>query len=152
MAVNERNIMNKDKQATLDRLNAHAPKFVAILGGTMVDYDIEKSWGCFEFEVGEELCHSGDVVQGGFITAMLDIAMSHAAFVINKDMVGLSSLEIKTSYIEATRAGKLRVEGVVLKNGYKTAFLEGKMYNSDGVLTATASTVAKLIRKPKSEA
>lgn len=139
--------MASAKQEMLDRFNAHAPKFLEILQGKMTDFDPDKSWACFEFEIGKDFCHSGDVVQGGFVTAMLDIAMSHSVFVINQDAIGLSSLEIKTSYLEATRAGRLRVEGVTIKNGYKTAFLEGRVYNSDGELTATASTVAKISRK-----
>jgi len=80
---------------------------------------------------------------------MLDTAMSHSVFGTNDDVIGFSSLEIKTSYLEATRAGKLRVEGWVVKAGYKTGFLEGRIYNEAGQLTATASTVAKIIRKPK---
>ena len=34
-----------------------------------------------------------------------------------------------------------------MKAGYKTAFLEGRLYNAEGVLSATASTVAKISRK-----
>lgn len=139
--------MTSTKQQILDRFNAHGPKFIEILRGKMIDLDPDRSWACFEFNIDKDFCHSGDVVQGGFITAMLDIAMSHSVFVVNRDVVGLSSLEIKTSYLEATRAGCLRVEGQVLKNGYKTAFLEGRVYNSEGELTATASTVAKIQRK-----
>jgi uncharacterized protein (TIGR00369 family) len=86
------------------------------------------------------------VVQGGFITAMLDAAMTHAVFAAEDGVVNLSSLEIKTNYLEATRAGLLRAEGVVIKSGYKLAFLEGRLYDAQGVLTATSSTVAKLIR------
>jgi acyl-coenzyme A thioesterase PaaI-like protein len=61
----------------------------------------------------------------------------------------VSSLEIKTTYLAPTRAGKLRVEGWVIKQSYKTAFMEGRIYNQENELTATASTVAKLGRKAK---
>jgi uncharacterized protein (TIGR00369 family) len=89
-----------------------------------------------------------DVVQGGFVTAMLDAAMSHAVFAMQDDdsLVNLSSLEIKTSYLETTRAGLLRAEGTIIKAGYKLAFLEGRLIDAQGVLTATSSSVAKLIR------
>jgi uncharacterized protein (TIGR00369 family) len=99
-----------------------------------------------EFDISRDFCHSGDVVQGGFITAMLDAAMTHAVFAAGDGVVNLSSLEIKTNYLETTRAGLLRAEGVVIKSGYKLAFLEGRLYDAQGVLTATSSTVAKLIR------
>ena len=38
--------------------------------------------GTFESEIGPEFCHSVDVVQGGFVTAMLDITMTHVAFAL----------------------------------------------------------------------
>jgi len=56
-------------------------------------------------------------------------------------------LEINTSYLEVSRAGWLRAEGIILKNGYKTGFLEGRLYNEQGQLTATASTVARIQRR-----
>ena len=72
--------------------------------------------------------------------------MTHAAFATSEDVTNIASLEIKTTYIEPTRAGRLRVEGSVIKMGYKTAFLEGRVYNSDGLLTATGNSVAKVMR------
>lgn len=87
------------------------------------------------------------MVQGGFVTAMLDTAMSHAVMALNKDIINISSLEIKTTYLEPTRAGKLRVEGWAVRKGYKVAFVEGHIYNENDVLTATASSVAKLSRR-----
>jgi uncharacterized protein (TIGR00369 family) len=72
--------------------------------------------------------------------------MTHAAFAAEDGVANLSSLEIKTNYLEATRAGRLRAEGMVIKSGYKLAFLEGRLYDEHGVLTATSSTVAKLVR------
>lgn len=141
--------MSSKKEALLELLNKNAPHFIALLGGKMIDIDQDKSLAVFEFDISKDYCHSIDVVQGGFITSMLDTAMSHSVFGTSDDVIGLSSLEIKTSYLEATRAGKLRVEGWVVKAGYKTGFLEGRIYNEAGELTATASSVAKIIRKPK---
>lgn len=141
--------MSSKKEAMLELLNSNAPHFVGLLGGKITDFDQDKSHATFEFNISKDYCHSVDVVQGGFITSMLDTAMSHAVFACNNDVIGLSSLEIKTSYLESTRAGKLRVEGWVVKSGYKTGFLEGHIYNEAGQLTATASSVAKIVRKPK---
>ncbi len=136
-----------DQQELIDRLNAHAPKFIGMLGGRVVAADAENATCTFEYNIGTDYCHSGDVVQGGFITSMLDTAMTHAAFAANPEIVNLSSLEIKTNYLEATRAGRLRIVGKVIRGGYKLAFMEGQVFDQDGTLTATASTVAKLIRK-----
>mgnify|MGYP003661254150 FL=1 len=132
-----------DEPVLIDHLNARAPAFIKILGGTIVAVDPEEPSCTFEFTIGTDFCHSIDVVQGGFITAMLDAAMTHAVFSSIEGITGVSSLEIKTSYLEPTRAGRLRI----LKSSYKIAFLEGQLYNEDGLLTATASSVAKLARK-----
>ncbi|MDE0949688.1 MAG: PaaI family thioesterase [Halioglobus sp.] len=136
-----------DEQILIDQLNARAPAFIKMLGGTIVAVDPEKLSCTFEFTISTDFCHSIDVVQGGFITAMLDAAMSHVAFSSIEGITGVSSLEIKTSYLEPTRAGRLRAVGRILKSSYKIVFLEGQLYNEDGLLTATASSVAKLARK-----
>ena len=134
-------------QDLVKSLNEHSPSFIKLLGGKVIAVDRKARTCTFEFNPTTDLCHSVDVVQGGFTTAMLDAAMSHAIFAESGDsVVGLSSLEIKTSFLDVTRAGKLRAIGKVMKTSYKTAFLEAHLYNADGVLTATASSVAKLVR------
>ena len=125
------------EQEKIDSLNDARPKFIELLGGKVIELGLNSGTLAFEFK-------------GGFITAMLDAAMSHAVFAQLADVVSLSSLEINTKYLEATRAGKLRVEGRAIKPSYKTAFLEGEIYDENGTKTAIANSVAKLGRqKPK---
>jgi uncharacterized protein (TIGR00369 family) len=135
-----------DPDNIINTYNARLPDFIDLLGGRITAIDPEARTCTFEFNISTQFCHSVDVVQGGFITAMLDVAMSHAVLSSIEGITGVTSLEIKTSYLEPTRAGRLRVEGVVIKSSYKTAFLEGKLYNSEGLLAATTSSVAKLVR------
>ncbi len=133
---------------TLTRLNDRAPGFIKMLGGQVVDMNSAAGTCTFEFDISTDFCHSIDIVQGGFITTMLDAAMSHAVFgCATDDLVSVSSLEIKTSYLAPTRAGKLTAVGKIVKQSHKTAFLEGQLYNAAGELTATSSSVAKLIRQ-----
>ncbi|MFT7235822.1 MAG: hypothetical protein ACI9QV_001407 [Methylophagaceae bacterium] len=139
----------KSKEKIIEQTNHHGPQFIGMLGGQLVDFDNDKTACTFEFNISKDFCHSIDIVQGGFVTAMLDAAMSHAIFICNQEILNVSSLEIKTSFLAPTRAGKLRVEGWVIKQSYKTAFMEGHIYNEDNELTAAASTVAKLLRAPK---
>jgi len=137
-----------EKQELLAEFNARKPGFIGMLGGSIVDADMEAGTCTFEFDISTDFCHSVNVVQGGFTTAMLDAAMSHAVFAMlgRENIVNVSSLEIKTSYIAPTLAGKHRAVGKIVKSTYKTAFLEAALYNPDGELTATASSVAKLVR------
>lgn len=135
-----------NEQQLLQRFASHAPHFLGMLGARYLSADPLAKSCVMSFDISTDFCHSGDVVQGGFVTAMLDAVMTHAVFACEQDVVNLSSLEIKTNYLEATRAGYSRAEGVAIKIGYKLAFLEGRLYNAEGVLTATSSTVAKLVR------
>ncbi len=135
------------EQDIVDRLNAHSAGFIGMMGGSVTRVNPEQMSCTMQFEIGREFCHSVDVVQGGFVTAMLDAAMTHAVFALGEDIVNVSSLEIKTNYLEPTRAGRLRAEGEIIKSGYKIAFMEGRLYDENGLLTATSSTVAKLIRQ-----
>ena len=136
-----------EEQQHIDSLNEHAPTFIKMLGGSIVAVNRAEQTCTFEFNISTDFCHSVDIVQGGFTTAMLDAAMSHAIFSCEENVANVSSLEIKTSYLAPTRAGRLRAVGKILKSSYKTAFLEAQMFNAEGELTATASSVAKIVRK-----
>jgi len=98
------------------------------------------------FGIGKESGGSVVMERAGSVTGMLHAAMSHAVLAVIDGIVNVSCLEIKTSYLAATLAGRLRAVGQIIKSTYKTAFLEARMYNEAGELTATASSVAKLVR------
>ena len=64
------------------------PQFLSILGSQGFNFDSAKGVAEMKFEIGEELTHSnGTIVQGGFITAMLDASMKEAL------QVSVSSME-----------------------------------------------------------
>jgi uncharacterized protein (TIGR00369 family) len=136
-----------DEQQLLERFQSAAPDYLKRMGGRFISVNTATGACVMEFDIGREFCHTVDVVQGGFVTSMLDITMTHAAFATSDDVLNIASLEIKTTYLEPTRAGLLRVEGHVIKCGYKIAFMEGRIYNAGGLLTATGNSVAKVIRK-----
>jgi len=136
-----------NEQQLVDQLNAQTPKLIKILGGRIAGANPAEKTCTMDFDISRDFCHSIDIVQGGFVTAMLDAAMTHAAFAADKDIVNVSSLEIKTNFLEPTRAGHSRAVGEITKSGYKLAFIEGRLYDQNGLLTATATTVAKLMRK-----
>lgn len=52
-----------------------------------------------EFTLGLEFCHSVDVVQGGYVTAMLDAGMSHALSATGQRKIGASTIDITVSFL-----------------------------------------------------
>ena len=138
-----------DPLARIEQLNAMAPDFIKLLGGCIIELDMDSQRVVFTFTVPLEFCHSGDVVQGGFVTAMLDAAMSHALFGTDDTISGVASLDIATQFIGVCRGQQpLQVTGRVKKATFKTAFLEADIEDEAGTLVSTAQSVAKLSRQP----
>jgi acyl-coenzyme A thioesterase PaaI-like protein len=128
-------------------LKNNAPNFIRLLGGELVELAVDQQKATFVFTVPLDYCHSGDIVQGGFITAMLDAAMSHAAFGTDPTITGIASLDISTQYLGICRGGQaLRVSGWIKKATHRTAFLEAHIVAADDAIVATAQSVAKLSR------
>lgn len=136
-----------DKQARLEYNNSLLPPCLQVLNAELVDFDLETATCEMHFDIGEQFCHSVDTIQGGFITAMLDAAMSHSAFISQPDILALPTLELKVSFLEVTRAGPVTAHGRVVKAGRSTVFLEGHLVNREGQVSATASATAKLVRQ-----
>lgn len=138
--------MTEQVAQIIDRLNAGRSAIIRTLNGKVVDVDTKQGLCVMDYEIGEALCHSTNIVQGGIVTAMLDATMSHAAFARQPDMVALASLEIKVTFLEPSLAGRFTCRGSIRRAGYRIGFLEGELYDSAGKLTATASTTSKFTR------
>ena len=130
----------------VENLNAGRLDFIRLLGGEVLSIDLEAGTCTFQFDIGTELCHSVDVVQGGFVTAMLDATMSHAAFGLLEGVLNVATLEIKVSFLEPSRAGRFTAVGKLLRVGKSIGFMTAELFNAAGDLTATATTTAKLVR------
>jgi acyl-coenzyme A thioesterase PaaI-like protein len=64
----------------VEKMNAHAPPALKSLGGQVAYFDGRTGVAEMHYTANESHCHSGDIVQGGFIAGMLDAAMAHAVF------------------------------------------------------------------------
>src|SRR4029453_5431409 len=81
-------------------------------------------------------------VQGGYLCAMLDEAMSVACMVASGMTAVAPTLEMKTSFFRPGMPGKLRGIGRVVKWGRQVAFTEGELYDAEGRLLAKATGTA----------
>ena len=139
--------MKSNEEELIVKFNAHKPEFINLLGGNVENVSTTPPSCIYKFVVGNEYCHSTDIVQGGFVSAMLDAAMSHAAYAIEKEVIGVSTIEMSTHYIAPTHAGKVIASGRVRSESYRIAFLEGELHDSSGKLTATSKSTVKITRK-----
>lgn len=136
-------------QKIIDRLNKYRLQFLIDLGCTIIDASQEERFCKMEFNIDKRYCHSVDIIQGGFVTAMLDAVTSHAVFAANEQLMALSTLELKVTFYEASRAGKLIAFGKVDKMGRSIAFLSGELFNEGGERTASITSTAKIRYKER---
>ncbi len=133
------------EQDTIDKLNTHRPDCLVSLNASVVEMNREEKSAVMAFTIPLDFCHSVNVVQGGFVAAMLDAAMSHAVFTSIDNVVALPTLELKVSYLAASLAGSFTAKGKIIRAGKSIVFLEAQLFNEQGELTATASSTAKVI-------
>ena len=118
----------------------------------VVSLDAEAGRAVIEYRAEPRMCHSGGVVQGGFISGWLDAAMAHAAIAAAGGEVTAVSLELKGSFFAPARPGLVTAEGWVEKRGRSTCFLEGRLLNPAGEIIAKASSTARLMPRMQVEA
>jgi uncharacterized protein (TIGR00369 family) len=129
------------------QMNAHAPPALKTLGGKVISFDEDTASVEMHFTADESMCHSGDIVQGGFLAGMIDAAMAHAVFGALQEIVIVATLDINVSYLEIARAGKLLGRGRVIRLGKTIAFLEGELYGANGESLARGSSTARIIHR-----
>lgn len=97
-----------------------------------------------EYEAKIEQCHSGGVVQGGFISGWIDAAMAHAAMAKNGAGIVPMTLELKVSFFAPTRPGLVIAEAWVERHGKRTSFYEGHLKDAQGTVLAKATSTILL--------
>ncbi len=97
-----------------------------------------------EYEAKQAQCHSGGVVQGGFISGWIDAAMAHAAMARNGPGIVPMTLELKISYFAPTRPGLVIAEAWVERHGKRTSFYEGHLKDGAGTVLAKATSTILL--------
>ena len=113
---------------------------------------MEAGRAVIEYAAGLHMCHSGGVVQGGFVTGWIDAAMAHAAISQFGAGVAPMSLEMKVSFFAPARPGLVIAEGWIEKAGKSTCFAEGVLRDGEGNVLAKASTTLRLVPLAKVEA
>jgi molybdopterin converting factor subunit 1 len=99
-----------------------------------------------EFRASEQMLNPIGVVQGGFITAMLDEAMGPAALAALGPGYSVPTLELKVSFLRPVRPGRMVADARVVHQGKSVVFMEGSLLDGEGQLVATATATARVVR------
>ncbi|MBF97101.1 MAG: hypothetical protein CFH34_01013 [Alphaproteobacteria bacterium MarineAlpha9_Bin4] len=98
-----------------------------------------------KYRARKNMCHSGNIVQGGFITGWLDAVMALACMGRVGANTLVLSLEIKTTFIRKVLPKPVIVSGKVIKAGKSIAFLEGEIIDEENNILAKGNQTVKLI-------
>lgn len=112
----------------------------------------EPGRAAIEYTAGMHMCHSGGVVQGGFICGWIDAAMAHAAMAGDGADMTPMSLELKVSFFAPARPGLVIAEGWIERRGKSTCFAEGRLLNPAGDVLAKGTSTIRLIPRAQVEA
>jgi len=133
----------------LERMRRRRPPCIETLNGEVVAIDSAAGRATMRFVATEAFCHSGDIVQGGFVTGMLDAAMSQAAIARSRLTANVPTLEIKVSFFAPAHPGVLRAEGRVARWGRSVAFLEGTLHDPQDRVVASATATIRLVPRER---
>jgi uncharacterized protein (TIGR00369 family) len=129
-------------------IDGHVPRpaFAALTGAELVA--VEDGVAMFRFTPDESTLNPLGVVHGGMICTLLDSAAGCAVHTQLPAGIGMSSIEIKVSFLSPVTAGgePLEVTGQALRVGRQVAFAEAHARTGEGKLVGHATTSIALMR------
>ena len=94
------------------------------------------------FTASQAFTNPMGTVQGGFVAAMLDEAMSTCAIIASNVTMTAPTLEMKISYLRPLFPGPAEAQAQILKWGKSAAFLEAELRDAGGEMVAKATATA----------
>lgn len=121
-----------------------APPSAKWLGMDVLAWDRDAMTMRVAFDPPRDVINFGGVIQGGFLTAMLDDAMGFNAFVSLGMAYRQASIDIHTHFFRPVAYGRVEVAARVVRAGRNVAFVEAELFDKDGMLAARAVSSTKL--------
>ena len=120
------------------------PPFLKIFNLTNA-YPTDDSKFIVEFNPGVELTHSNDtIVQGGFVTAMLDSCMAQLVLALKNGQVNPLTLDINVQFLRPCTVGDILVRAKYIKDGRTIAYTSAELFQNEKIV-ASATATSKLV-------
>ncbi|MDA8456207.1 PaaI family thioesterase [Acidovorax sp. GBBC 3334] len=119
--------------------------FVSHLGFTL--HRMEGGESELRYTAQAEHLNSFGVTHGGATMALIDVAMATAARSDVPADMGVVTVEMKTSFMQAAR-GPLVARGRLLHRTTALAFTEASVYDAEGRLCSHATGTFKYMKRP----
>jgi uncharacterized protein (TIGR00369 family) len=110
---------------------------------------LDKGTARLSLPVEQHLTNSLGTVHGGVIMSLLDVALCTAARTLHPESVGVITISMSTSFIDAGSGARLYADARVLKDGRSMSFVEAEAKNEDGALVAKAVATVRVLHKER---
>lgn len=122
------------------------PAASALLGWTLRTIDPKAGTIEIGFTIDERFANPQGMVQGGFITAMLDDTHGPALFAQLDGEMFPVTVDCSISFLHAARFGAFTGRGRVISCGKTIAFTEGELFDQYGTMVARGTFTSRLVR------
>lgn len=128
-------------------LATHRPAFEHFFLARLLDlrFDYPERQCVITFEARDFMFNPQGSLHGGVIATVLDISMGH---LLNRQQGPGTTLEMKTQYVKAARAGTMRCCSEFIKLGQGISYLRSVMTDADGDAVAFATSTWKRLKPP----
>ncbi|MFL2698255.1 MAG: PaaI family thioesterase [Gammaproteobacteria bacterium] len=129
----------------LEALKTHSAPCMVTLGGKPISFSSNPAELSMTFLATDEFCHSDNkIVQGGFITGMLDACMAHLVICLNDMKVNPMTLDLTVNFLASSHPGELEAIAKIVKLGKSIGFLSAELFQN-GKIVATSTSTVKLV-------
>jgi uncharacterized protein (TIGR00369 family) len=117
-----------------------------LLGWKFISFDEDTHVLKVEMQARPDFLNPAGLVHGGMLAAMLDETLSPTLALTLGPGEFAPTLELKVSFIAATKVGRIVGTGRIVHRGRSICFMDGQLHDSDGKLLATATATSKIGR------
>jgi uncharacterized protein (TIGR00369 family) len=126
--------------------SAPGPAYLAVLGCEISFCRDGKS--AIVWRPSADLTNTAGVVQGGFVSAVLDLTSAVAAATAHDQTADSASVRVAVEFFRPARAGhEYRVEGVVVNKSKRWITCDATVIDADGKMLARVQHLIALIQK-----
>ena len=125
-----------------------APPSATLLGWRLISLDTAAGEIELGFEGRPEFVNPMGIVQGGFLSAMLDDTMGPLMVAMTEGRMFGTTIDLHVHFLRPVRPGPITAKARMTQLGKQIAYAEGQLFDSQGRLAARATCSALLIELP----
>ena len=125
--------------------NFPAPPSAILLGWRLIALDTAAGEIELGFDGKPEFVNPMGIVQGGFLSAMLDDTMGPLIVAMTEGRSFGTTIDLHVHFLKPVRPGPITTKARVTQLGKKIAFAEGQLFDAEGRLSARATCSVLLL-------